>query len=61
MRISENKMAHIIERPNGDDILVIMDESTGEEIELVREEFMRVLHLVNFPFNLPAFKERLTL
>lgn len=61
MRISEKKMAHIIERPNGDDILVIMDESTGEEITLIRDEFMKVLMFVNFPFNLPAFKERLTL
>jgi hypothetical protein len=43
MRISEKKVAQLIERPGYHDTLVIVDEGTGEEIELTPMELWNVV------------------
>lgn len=42
MRIGKKKLAHRIERVNGDYEIVVMDQKTGEEIVFTEEELIQL-------------------
>ncbi len=58
MRISGHKVAQLIERELGkDDTVVIVDESTGNEVELTGEELREVVRAAySFGVISPSFR-----
>jgi len=48
MRIGEKKVVQHIERPGYNDTIIIVDESTGNEVELTPAELHAVVHYAEY-------------
>lgn len=48
MRISEKKVAQVIERPGYNDTIVIVNESNGNEVELTPAELYTVVQYAEY-------------